>query len=195
MKNGKSKGIVIGIIIVVVAIILLLVGIFILKNQKTEPVYLEEINISTFVDNFNKKLNGSNIEYLASEDYLIKEDEFYWYGLYEDVVLHIVPIKYSGDLTKDIVLETGIFFDKGSANEELAMNYLVDLIKTNDSNLTDEQVNEIIKQAQELGKDNVNTQKGTGYANYGLVVTYWENEDNYHYSIERERKPENEKNN
>ena len=195
MKNSKSKGIIIGIIAVSVAIILLLVGIFILRNKKPKAVYLEEISISTFVDNFNKKITSSNIEYLASEDYLIKEDEFYWYGLYEDVVLHIVPIKYSGDLTKDIVLETGIFFDKGSANEELAMNYLANLIKTNDSKLTDEQVNEIIKQAKELGKDNVNTKNGTGYANYGLVVTYWDNEDNYHYSIERERKPENEKNN
>ena len=195
MKNSKSKGIIIGIIAVSVAIILLLVGIFILRNKKPKAVYLEEISISTFVDNLNKKITSSNIEYLASEDYLIKEDEFYWYGLYEDVVLHIVPIKYSGDLTKDIVLETGIFFDKGSANEELAMNYLANLIKTNDSKLTDEQVNEIIKQAKELGKDNVNTKNGTGYANYGLVVTYWDNEDNYHYSIERERKPENEKNN
>ena len=195
MKNSKSKGIIIGIIAVSVAIILLLVGIFILRNKKPKAVYLEEISISTFVDNFNKKITSSNIEYLASEDYLIKEDEFYWYGLYEDVVLHIVPIKYSGDLTKDIVLETGIFFDKGSANEELAMNYLANLIKTNDSKLTDEQVNEIIKQAKELGKDNVNTKNGTGYANYGLVVTYWDNEDNYHYSIERERKPENEKDN
>lgn len=195
MKNSKSKGIIIGIIAVSVAIILLLVGIFILRNKKPKAVYLEEISISTFVDNFNKKITSSNIEYLASEDYLIKEGEFYWYGLYEDVVLHIVPIKYSGDLTKDIVLETGIFFDKGSANEELAMNYLANLIKTNDSKLTDEQVNEIIKQAKELGKDNVNTKNGTGYANYGLVVTYWDNEDNYHYSIERERKPENEKDN
>lgn len=195
MKNSKSKGIIIGIIAVSVAIILLLVGIFILRNKKPKAVYLEEISISTFVDNFNKKITSSNIEYLASEDYLIKEDEFYWYGLYEDVVLHIVPIKYSGDLTKDTILETGIFFDKGSANEELAMNYLANLIKTNDSKLTDEQVNEIIKQAKELGKDNVNKKNGTGYANYGLVVTYWDNEDNYHYSIERERKPENEKNN
>lgn len=195
MKNSKSKRIIIGIIAVSVAIILLLVGIFILRNKKPKAVYLEEISISTFVDNFNKNLKDSNIEYLANEDYLIKEDEFYWYGLYEDVVLHIVPIKYSGDLTKDIVLETGIFFDKGSANEELAMNYLANLIKTNDSKLTDEQVNEIIKQAKELGKDNVNKKNGTGYANYGLVVTYWDNEDNYHYSIERERKPGNEKNN
>lgn len=195
MKNSKSKGIIIGIIAVSVAIVLLLVGIFILRNKKPKAVYLEEISISTFVDNFNKKLKDSNIEYLANEDYLIKEDKFYWYGLYEDVVLHIVPIKYSGDLTKDTILETGIFFDKGSANEELAMNYLANLIKTNDSKLTDEQVNEIIKQAKELGKDNVNTKNGTGYANYGLVVTYWDNEDNYHYSIERERKPENEKNN
>ncbi len=195
MKNGKSKGIIISIVIIIVAIILLLVGIYLFKNREPEEVYLEEITISKIVEDFNKKLEEAKIDSLALEDNLIKEDEFYWYGLHEDVVLHIVPIKYSEDLTKDIVLETGIFYDKGSANEELAMKYLANLIKANDRNLTDEQVSEIIKQAKELGKDNVNTQKGTGYADYGMIVTYWDNEDNYHYSIERERKPKDEKNN
>ena len=195
MKNGKSKGIIIGNIIVIVAIILLTVGLYFFKNREPEVIYLDEITISTIVEDFNKQLESSKIDSLALEDNLIKEDEFYWYGLYEDVVLHIVPIKYSEDLTKDIVLETGIFYDKDSANEELAMKYLANLIKANDSNLTDEQVSEIIKQAKELGKNNVNTQKGTGYADYGMIVTYWDNEDNYHYSIERERKPLDEKNN
>ena len=76
----------------------------------------------------------------------------------------------------------------------MALSYLANLIKANVSTLTDEEIQEMINQAKEVGKNNVNVKKGTGYGDHGLIVTYWDNEDNYHYSVEREMENENEKN-
>lgn len=190
MKD-KLKQIILGTIIVVGATCLLLVVINFLNDQdkskdgnKTE--YVKEETVETLVAKFNTEVMDNGMEYPASDDYLTKEDDFYWYGLYDDVFLHVVPVKYSGDLKKDIVLEMGIFYDKGSKNEKMAMDYLFHLIKANDNTLSDDEVNKIIDKAKELGKDNINAETGTGYLSHGLLVTYWDNADNYHYSISRE---------
>lgn len=189
MKD-KLKQIIIGTIIVVGVTGLLLIIINFLKtkdngdNNNTE--YVKEETVDVLVAKFNTEVMDNGMEYPASEDYLTKENEFYWYGLYDDVFLHVVPVKYSGDLKNDIVLEMGIFYDKGSENEKMAMDYLFHLIKANDNTLSDDEVNKIIEKAQELGKDNINAETGTGYLSHGLLVTYWDNEDNYHYSVSRE---------
>lgn len=195
MEEKKGKKIIVGIVIALLVIAIIGLSIFLIKViNDNKPIYVEEITVDKLVNKFNSEVADSDIKYSASDEYFIAEDGFYWYGLHEDVVLHIVPVKYSEDLKKDIVLESGIFYDKDSKNEKMAMEYLEYLIKANVSTLTDEEIKEILNQAKELGKTNVNTKKGTGYANYGLVVTYWDNEDNYHYSIEREMEPEDEKN-
>jgi hypothetical protein len=144
---------------------------------------------------YNENIKESKVDYLVSEEKLLKEDDSYWYGLHEDIVFHIIPLKYTGELDKDIVLESSIFYDKNSENEELANKYIFDLIKTNVAELTNEEIDEIIKQTKEIGKYNVNLNSGKGYKSNGLIVTYWINEDNYHFCIEREREVLDEKNN
>ena len=192
-KNVVRNVLLVSIIILVIAALVLIGLLYIKKNKK--PVYLDDIKVSSLVTKFNDNLKNSKIESLASEENLLKEDDSYWYGLHEDIVLHLIPLKYTGEVDKDIVLESGIFYDKDSKNSELASKYIVNLIKANALELTDEEIDEIIKQAKEIGKDNVNSKNGKGYSSNGLIITYWTNEDNYHISIEREREVLDEKNN
>lgn len=183
-----------------VSIILLIISAFTLfcllyvKNNK-KPVYLEDVKVSVLVEKYNNNLKKAEIECLATEEKFLKEDDGYWYGLHEDIVLHIIPTEYTGDLEKDIVLESSIFYDKNSKNKELANKYIFELLKTNLPELSNEDFDEIIKQAKEIGKDNVNSKKGKGYASNGLIVTYWINENDYHFCIEREREVLDEKSN
>lgn len=193
MKNFKDnlKQIIVGIIIVVgvTGLLLLILSLFNGKDNNVidkKNEYVAKETVDVLVAKFNTEVMDNGMEYPASEDYLTEEDDFYWYGLYDDVFLHIVPVKYTGDLKQDIVLEMGIFYDKGSENEKMAMDYLFHLIKANNNNLSDSDVNKIIDKAKELGKDNINAEEGTGYYTNGLLVTYWDNEDNYHYSVSRE---------
>ena len=192
-KNVVRNVLLVSIIILVIAALVLIGLLYIKKNKK--PVYLDDVKVSSLVTKLNDNLKSSKIEYFASEENLLKEDDSYWYGLHEDIVLHLIPLKYTGEVDKDIVLESGIFYDKDSKNSELASKYIVNLIKANALELTDEEIDEIIKQAKEIGKDNVNSKNGKGYASKGLIITYWTNEDNYHISIEREREVLDEKNN
>jgi hypothetical protein len=192
-KNVVRNVLLVSIIILVIAALVLIGLLYIKKNKK--PVYLDDIKVSSLITKLNDNLKSSKIEYFASEENLLKEDDSYWYGLHEDIVLHLLPLKYTGEVDKDIVLESGIFYDKDSKNSELASKYIVNLIKSNALELTDEEIDEIIKQAKEIGKDNINSKNGKGYSSNGLIITYWTNEDNYHISIEREREVLDEKNN
>lgn len=195
MKSSILKKILIIIIIVTIILVLLFAGLFLYKFiQDNKAEYVQKENVSSLVSKFNKEITDDKIEFVAKEDSFVSEDDFYWYELHEDVVLHIAPVKFSGELKNDIVLEMGIFYDKNSPNEKMALSYLTNLIKANVNTLTDEEVQEMINHAKEVGKNNVNTKKGTGYGDHGLIVTYWDNEDNYHYSVEREMENENEKN-
>lgn len=194
MKKNVVRNVLLGSIIILVIAALVLIGLLYIKKNK-KPVYLDDIKVSSLITKLNDNLKSSKIEYFASEENLLKEDDSYWYGLHEDIVLHLIPLKYTGEVDKDIVLESGIFYDKDSKNSELASKYIVNLIKANALELTDEEIDEIIKQAKEIGKDNVNSKNGKGYSSNGLIITYWTNEDNYHISIEREREVLDEKNN
>lgn len=185
----KFKQILIGTVIVVLSTVAFLVAISFLNGNDSaidKDKYVAEETVETLVAKFNTEVMDNGMEYPASEDYLTEADDFYWYGLYEDVFLHVVPVKYTGDLKKDTVSEMGIFYDKGSTNEKMAMDYLSRLIKANNTKLSDKEVNKIIDKAKELGKNNINAETGTGYSSNGLLVTYWDNEDNYHYSVTRQ---------
>lgn len=142
--------------------------------------YVEEEQVNITVSKFNTEIIDNGLEYPASEEYLIVENETYWYGLYDDISLYITAKDFTNDKTKDVTEMMGIYYDKNSENIEMAQEYVKHLIKANNDDLTDTEINYLIEEAQKLSESNKMANNGKGIS-VGLV----EAEDHYEYRVKR----------
>ncbi len=191
MKNKNKIIIIICIVLVVISIF----GYFGIKyyldkdlekakeelNQTIEKYgYVEKENIHTLIAKFNTEIMDNGLEYPASDDYLTIQDDTYWYGLYDDVYCYIVPEKFTEDKEEDIASMMSIYYPKNSSNEKLALEYVRHLIKANNSNLTSTDIDNLIKEAKAISKNNKNAQSGKG-----IALALKETDDYYNYQVIR----------
>ncbi len=156
------------------------------EQDEPKEETVEKETVSMLVAKFNKEVVDNNMEYPASEDYFQEADDAYWYGLFEDISLYLIPVTYTGNRDQDIVKEVGLFYDQDSEYKEMAETYLHHLIKANVEDLTDEEIEKIIKESKKI--ENGAVDEGQGYVDKGLLVAHWNNKDQYHVSIERKMK-------
>ena len=146
-----------------------------IDNQKKELEktilkygYVEKESVSVSVKNFNKEVKNNNIGTQASDDYSVEENDIYWYGLTSDISLYVLPSKYTGDKEKDITDRMGIQYTN---DEKTALLYAKTLIKANNENLTDSDIDYLINEAKELSSSKKNSNNGKGisvsYIDYG----------------------------
>lgn len=151
-----------------------------LQNTIETLGYVEQDNIQNVVAKFNSEIMDNDIEFTASEEYAVEKDEKYWYGMYEDISFFIVPVEYTGDKEKDIVDTTAIFVPKDSENTELAMKYFKCLVKANNNDLTDEEVDYLIEEAEAQIENGRRANNGKG-----LYVGISDGNDHYEYQVVR----------
>lgn len=137
-------------------------------------------NVATLVSKFNTEVMNNGLEYPASDEYSYDENNIYWYGLYEDIYLYFEPLEYSGDKEKDIVDMTAINFPKDSENQDMALQFAKCLIKANNSELTETEIDELIEEAKRASKDKLVANNGKG-----ITVAFAEGETTYEYQIVR----------
>lgn len=142
--------------------------------------YVEEEKVDVTVAKFNTEVMDNELGYPASEEYLTVENETYWYGLYDDISLYIKAKDFTNDKTKDVTEMMGIYYDKNSKNTEMVQKYVKYLIKANNDNLTDAEIDYLIEEAKKLSANNemANNSKGISV---GLV----EAQDHYEYRVKR----------
>ena len=103
------------------------------RVEETQGKYgwVEKENIDVLVAKFNTQVmdNDSSSLNPASTDYLTESNNEYWYGLIEGVYLVVVPEKYTGDKSTEIVDYTLLYVDKTSKYESDAISYIKHLIK------------------------------------------------------------------
>lgn len=190
MKKSKIA------IIILIIIFVLLVGAyfgvsyFFDKESENQEQQLQESgealgivneeNVATLVAKFNTEVMENGPQYPASEDYFAVENGIYWYGLYEDIYLYVEPVNYTGNKEADIVDMMAIHFPKNSEHEDIALELAKNLVKINNSELTDEEIEQLIVQAQEVSKDKRVANNGKG-----ITVALAENETNYEYQVVR----------
>lgn len=190
MKKSKIA------IIILIIIFVLLVGAyfgvsyFFDKESENQEQQLQESgealgivneeNVATLVAKFNTEVMENGPQYPASEDYFAVENGVYWYGLYEDIYLYVEPVNYTGNKEADIVDMMAIHFPKNSEHEDIALELAKNLVKINNSELTDEEIEQLIVQAQEVSKDKRVANNGKG-----ITVALAENETNYEYQVVR----------
>ena len=190
MKKSKIA------IIILIIIFVLLVGAyfgvsyFFDKESENQEQQLQESgealgivneeNVATLVAKFNTEVMENGPQYPASEDYFAVENGIYWYGLYEDIYLYVEPVNYTGNKEADIVDMMAIHFPKNSEHEDIALELAKNLVKINNSELTDEEIEQLIVQAQEVSKNKRVANNGKG-----ITVALAENETNYEYQVVR----------
>lgn len=78
---------------------------------------VEKETVDVLVAKFNTEVVDNSDLNPASTDYLTEDNNQYWYGLIEGIYLVVVPEKYTGDKTTDIVDYMLIYVDKTTSYE------------------------------------------------------------------------------
>ena len=154
------------------------------ENEKDEYIqessYVQQETVEVLVAKFNTEIVENGILNPASNEYLTIYEDSYWYGLITGIYLIVYPLEYTGNLNDDIVDYMVLYVKKDSEYASDVNDYMEHLIKANNSDITVEEVAELIKKAKEsaLSGKTVNNCKG-------IDIGYIENEDNYQYHVIR----------
>lgn len=134
--------------------------------QKTIEKYgvLERESVNISVAKFNTEImDNTGWELLpVSDNSMIIHENNYWYPLYEDISLVVVPEEFTNDNNKDVTKVMFLYFPKDTKYMNEAMEYMKYLIKANNEKITYEDATKLIKEAEELKKENKSANNGTG---------------------------------
>ena len=152
--------------------------------QESQEKYgsVEKETTDALVAKFNTEVmdnDGSSLN-SASTDYLTEYNNQYWYGLLDGVSLVVVPEKYTGDKSTDIVDYMLIYVDKTSKYGDVALTYAKHLIKANYNEATETEINTLLDEAKTKS-----TTGKTAYNGKGISVGYLDNNNYYQYQVLR----------
>lgn len=145
--------------------------------------FVEKEKVDILVGKFNTQVMDNSFGSLnpASDDYLTTGEDNYWYGLITGIYLVVVPEKFTGDKTTEDVSHMIIYVEKSSEFADDSLKYVKHLIKANNNEITDEDIDKLINEAKEKSKS---TDEGA-YNGSGIIVGYSEDEDTYQYQVKR----------
>lgn len=192
MKNKKI--IIIYLIMIILAIVISLgVKLYLNKDlenqrqklQETQEKYgwVEKETVDVLVAKFNTEIVDSSSLNPASTDYLTEDNNQYWYGLIDGIYLVVVPEKYTGDKSTEIVDYTLLYVDKTSKYESDAISYIKHLIKANNSNITDNEIDSLLQEAKVKSTSGETANNGKG-----ISIGYIEKNDSYQFQVLRSYK-------
>lgn len=149
--------------------------------QESQEKYgaVEKENVEVLVAKFNTEVKDNSTLNPASTDYLTEDNGEYWYGLIDGIYLVVVPEKYIGDKT-EIVNYTLLYVSKSSKYVSDASSYIKYLIKANNQEITEAEINTLISEV----KGKVNSGK-TANNGKGISLSYTESDDVYQYQVLR----------
>lgn len=131
---------------------------------------VEQVTVFDIVDKFNVALSDDGQQYFANNDYMIAENGLYWYGLYDDITCYVKPVEFSEDMEKDIAKTVAIRYDAGSENEQMVKDYVKLLIKANNSSISEEEIDQLMTEAEEKAADGKTANNGKGIT-VGILIT------------------------
>ena len=153
------------------------------KNlQESQEKYgsVEKETADVLVAKFNTEVVDNSSLNPASTDYLTEDNNQYWYGLVDGVYLVVIPEKYTGDKTTDIVDYMLIYVDKTSKYGDDAITYAKHLIKANYNEATETEIDTLLEEAKTKS-----TTGKTAYNGKGISVGYLDKSDYYQYQVLR----------
>lgn len=186
----KKKGIIISIIVVVLIAVCCTCVYLAKKDVENAQKELEETFekygtvekeiVNILVAKLNTEIMDNGINTPASDELMIAQNGLYWYGLTDDVSIYVKPVEFSDDNKKDIAEISAIYMDKEKYNEETAIKYAKLLIKANNEELTEDEIDTLIKDAKASSKDEKFANNGKG-----ISVAILESDTHYEYQVKR----------
>lgn len=150
------------------------------KDETENYGTVEKVSVELLVAKFNTEVMDNSKLDPASSDYLTESDNNYWYGLMEGIYLVVVPQKYTGKQSVDIVDYMLIYVDKNTNYTENAISYTKHLIKANNAEITETEIETLIKDAKTKASSGKTAQSGKG-----IAVGYREKDEMYQYQVLR----------
>ena len=190
MNKKKIIGICIVIFVVVFVAVCIAIVQFSKKNLEEAKKGLEEIQekygwveketVDVLVAKFNTEVVENSSLNPASTDYLTESNNQYWYGLVDGVYLVVVPEEYTGDKTTEIVNYMLLYVDKTSKYEADAILYTKYLIKANNNQITDSEIDTLLEDAKTKANSGKTANNGKG-----ISIGYTEKDEAYQYQVLR----------
>lgn len=153
------------------------------KNlQETQEKYgwVDKETVNIMIAKFNTEIMDSGLNTPAYDDYMLIENNAYWFGLTEDISYYLQPTEFTGNKENDILEMSAIYFKKDNYNEEVAIKYVKNLIKANNYDLLEEEIDNLIKEAKEFS-----SKKKTSNNGKGISVGFLEYDNRYIYQVIR----------
>lgn len=141
---------------------------------------VEEETVNTIIAKFNAEIMDSGLNTPAYDDYMVVENNTYWFALTENISYYLQPVEFSGDKENDILDMSALYLKKDGYNEETAIKYVKKLIKANNSDLKEDEIDNLIKEAKTLS-----TKKTMSNNGKGISVGFLEKDDHYQYQVKR----------
>lgn len=191
MNRTKKKVITISAIIVVLVIAVCIVFVYLAKKDvetakkeydETVEKYgsVERETVNTVIAKFNTEIMDGGLNTPATDDSMVIEDGLYWYALTDNISCYVRPVEFTGDNKKDNAELISIYFDKEGYDEKVAINYWKKLIKSNNAELTEGEINILVEKAKADKNGNEMTANGKG-----IYVTIIETDNHYEYQVKR----------
>jgi len=151
-----------------------------LQESQEKNGFVEKETVDVLVAKFNTEVVDNSSLNPASPDYLTESNNQYWYGLIEGIYLVVVPEEHTGDKSTEIVNYTLLYVDKTGEYEDNATSYIKYLIRANNNQITDSEIDTLLEDA----KTKLNSGK-TANNGKGISIGYTENEEVYQYQVLR----------
>ena len=150
--------------------------------QETQEKYgwVEKETVDVLVAKFNTEIVDNSSLNPTSPDYLTESNNQYWYGLIEGIYLVVVPEEYTGDKTTETVNYTLLYVEKNSQYESNAISYIKHLIKANNSEITDSEIDTLLEDAKTKSSSGKVANNGKG-----ISIGYTEKDEAYQYQVLR----------
>lgn len=190
MNKKKIIGICIVVFVIIFVAVCIAIVLFSKKNleeakkglEETQEKYgwVEKETVDILVAKFNTEVVDNSSLNPASTDYLTESNNQYWYGLIDGVYLVVVPEEYTGDKTTEIVNYMLLYVDKTSKYEADAISYTKHLIKANNSQITDSEIDTLLEDVKTKANSGKTANNGKG-----ISIGYTEKDGAYQYQVLR----------
>lgn len=150
--------------------------------QETKEKYglVEKETVDLVLAKFNTEIMDGGINTPAVDDYMVIDNGLYWFALTDEVSFYLKPEKMTEDKKKDILDMSAIYMNKDKYNENTALKYAKLLIKANNAEIADSEIDELLKEAKEKSSSKKNANNGKG-----ISVGILETDNHYEYQVIR----------
>lgn len=142
--------------------------------------WVEKETVNTILAKFNTEIMEGGLNTPASDEYMVVDNGKYWFALTDDVAFYLKPVESSGNKEKDILYMSAIYMDNDKYDETTAIKYTKLLIKANNEEITDSEIDELLKEAKEKSSAKEAANNGKG-----ISVGISNANDHYEYQVIR----------